>query len=100
MKGWKRNATIKMRIYVEVIHYFMGQNETSNNTSNTVIDNEEYYFTVEDDQNVGTVPSPPIKDLPKPESFQRTPGFGLFATIMAIFICAILGKRIEKRKHK
>jgi hypothetical protein len=98
MKGWKRNATIKMRIYVEVIHYFMGQNETSNNTSNTVIDNEEYYFSVEDGK-VGTEQPPEIKGLPKPESFQRTPGFGLFATIMAIFICAILGKRIKK-KHK
>ena len=85
-EGWK-NGENKIRIYAEVIHYFEG---SKIKLSSLVVGNEYTFKTIEN-SNIGTSPSPQIKDLPKPKSL-RTPGFEIIAFLAAITII-ILWKR-------
>ena len=90
-KGWEKN-NVTIKIFAEDIHYFENLNIKFNNT---VIDSDEYYFNVIEDQQIGSEDSP-IIELPKPKLIQ-VPGFEIIIFVISIvLLVAIL--RIRKKE--
>jgi len=85
-EGWKSGEN-NFQACVEVIHYMRG----SKTRLSAVIKGPKYIFNVEG-ENISTLASPTIKDLPRPKSL-RTPGFEMIVFIMATGIIALIRRR-------
>ncbi len=86
-KGWKKNSTNEIEIFIEVIHYFPGINTPCSNK----IYGGKYYFQTADDDEIGKEASPIPADLPRPEPL-RTPGFEI-ALLLIAFVLLIRKKK-------
>jgi len=86
-KGWVPGRN-EMKVYVEVFHYFPGMDKGYTNE----IYGGNYTIKVSQDENVGKLESPEIKDLPGPIGL-RTPGFGFVAFAIAAGVVLLFRKK-------
>jgi len=99
-KGWpdETDANASIKVYAEVIYYF--QNYLVNNQfvafTNTIVDNDVYNFTIEDDDDVGEETSVKIS-LPKGK-YVGTPGFEAIIFIAALLVVVLILKYKKKDK--
>jgi len=97
--GWLENENATVNISAEIIYYF--ENHIVDGKfvefNNTIIDTVPYYFTVVDDPNVGTEPSPEIK-LPGPR-YVMAPGFEVLVFLISLVVVVLIFKYRKKDRR-
>jgi len=92
--GWPNNGTIvSIKPYAEIVYYFQNIEEKF---SNTITDNQVYYFNATKDPNIGTEDNVAI-GLPKPY-YVGAPGFELIILLASIAVVFIIIKQRKKDK--
>ncbi|MEF8879676.1 MAG: hypothetical protein V5A64_04725 [Candidatus Thermoplasmatota archaeon] len=103
-KGWPQNENVTVRVYAKSVHYFKIATSLQKNEwdklnpeefNNTIVDSQEYYFQV-GEQNIGTEDPPGYtKEDPK---IVQVPGFETVVFLISLIALALLIR--YKKKHK
>jgi len=112
-KGWTPNSNATVRVYAEVVHYFIN---VPVKFANTVEDTKVYTFSTGDDQNMGkedtlveynhtlaTMRKSQLTNtlnyqLPHPISVGNIPGFETVIFIVSLIVVVLIFKRKKKDK--